>query len=88
MIRVRVFTQERCPQCRAALRRFAKWSADVEAVSAVEHLDYLSGLGLTTAPGVVVTEGDSVLEAWGGFSQSRVDKWGRLLEVQAFGEDE
>ena len=86
MIRVQVFTQERCPQCRAKLRRFARWGAEVEVVSALEHIDYLHGLGVTTAPGVVVTDDGLVLEAGGGFSQSRVDKWGRALEAQACGE--
>ena len=86
MICVRVFTQERCPQCRATLRRFAKWGAGIGVTSALDHLDYLHGLGLKTAPGVVVTEDGRVLEAWGGFSQSRVDKRGRALAAQVYGE--
>lgn len=70
-----MFSQERCQQCRATLRRFARAGVEVEVVSALEHIDFLRGLGLRVAPGVVVFDGDRVVDCWGGFVPAKVDAW-------------
>lgn len=80
-LHVRVYTQRRCHQCRATLLRFMKRGAWVEEAPAVEHLDFLHGLGLTMAPGVVVSDGDEILDSWGGFIPSKVDQWARELRL-------
>lgn len=70
---VEVYTKEACPQCRATLRRFERLGTPVVELDAMAHREFLAGLGIRTAPGVVCRDKGEPVAWWGGFVPDNVD---------------
>lgn len=68
---ITLYTKPDCPQCHMTYRELTKHKIPFESIDMTEDptaLEYVKGLGHSSAPVVVVDEGDS----WSGFRPERI----------------
>lgn len=72
---ITVYTLPDCAQCNATKRTLDKYGVPYTAELASEHLDVLAWAkqeGMTSAPVVMVEEGELLVDAWSGFQPHRI----------------
>lgn len=53
---ITVYTKDKCPPCNAVKRALTEAGVEFTEKSAMEHIDYLAGLGYRQAPVTVISE--------------------------------
>jgi glutaredoxin len=74
-ITISVYTQRHCQACRATKRLLDELNVPYEEHPAQENFVLLFRHHITTAPGVIVSRGGDVVDAWGGYRPDRIRRY-------------
>lgn len=67
-----LYTKPDCIQCAMTRRQLDRRGATYRELDAISNLDTLTAHGIQAAPGVLAYQGDTLIDAWGGFRPDRI----------------
>ena len=74
-MKVTVYEKSGCPQCDATKRQLERLGVGYEVAALQDHLDVVAFAkqeGWTTAPVVLVEDGELLVDAWSGYRPDRI----------------
>jgi glutaredoxin-like protein NrdH len=73
-VKVTIYTKPNCVPCWATKNRFDKFGIPYEEVPAEDAVDYIAGLGYTSAPVVEVDLGEGATVHWSQFRPEMIEQ--------------
>lgn len=78
---VTVYSRPGCVQCTATIRTLTKAGVEYDVQDAMEEAnnELIHSLGISSAPAVIVRDGDIIVDSWGGFRPDRIEELVAML---------